>query len=221
MTARRIVALVTVVAAAALVLPAGGCGVIERAQTISRELETPQWEPLTDAQKIELIDGMRDKGSYEATRERLTGTARLIADRISAAVPGQTWKFSDDPYLLESHRNGGLCEKLSADIARRPITDTIVFGSTFSGEGFKTAAGVVADEAADYGADSENSLFNESSKRDYTVQGNGYEFKFGQVNFATLSIEGDCFLLQRVLDSPPGQLPPPSPTSTRSETPTP
>lgn len=49
------------------------------------------------------------------------------------------------------------------------------------------------------------------------VAGNGYEFNIGQITVATLNITGDCFLLQRVLDLPAGQLPPeppivPSPT---------
>ncbi len=40
---------------------------------------------LTDEQKIQLIDSMRNKGSYEAARERLTATARIIADRRAVA----------------------------------------------------------------------------------------------------------------------------------------
>lgn len=50
-------------------------------------------ENVTDEQAIQLIDGMRGKGSYEAAWERLNATAREIAERITAAVPGQTWKF--------------------------------------------------------------------------------------------------------------------------------
>jgi hypothetical protein len=58
-------------------------------------------------------------------------------------VPGQTWKFDDDPYGLESARQGGLCDRLDADIARRPETDSIMFGRTFTVNEFKTAAGIV------------------------------------------------------------------------------
>ncbi|AMC60248.1 lipoprotein LppA [Mycobacterium tuberculosis variant microti] len=162
---------------------------------------------LTGEQKIQLIDSMRNKGSYEAARERLTATARIIADRVSAAIPGQTWKFDDDPNIQQSDRNGALCDKLTADIARRPIANSVMFGATFSAEDFKIAANIVREEAAKYGATTESSLFNESAKRDYDVQGNGYEFRLLQIKFATLNITGDCFLLQKVLDLPAGQLP--------------
>ncbi len=127
---------------------------------------------LTGEQKIQLIDSMRNKGSYEAARERLTATARIIADRVSAAIPGQTWKFDDDPNIQQSDRNGALCDKLTADIARRPIANSVMFGATFSAEDFKIAANIVREEAAKYGATTESSLFNESAKRDYDVQGN-------------------------------------------------
>jgi hypothetical protein len=90
----------------------------------------------------------------------------------------------------------------------RPIADAVEFGAPFSAEEFTTAAGIVRQEAAKYGATTESSLFNESAKRDYDVQGNGYEFDLGQIKVATLVIKGDCFLLQNVLDLPPGQLPP-------------
>ncbi|WP_042915358.1 LppA family lipoprotein, partial [Mycobacterium canetti] len=120
----------------------------------------------------------------------LTTTARIISDRISAAIPGQTWKFDDDPNIQHSDQNGALCDKLTADIARRPIANSVIFGATFSAEDFKTAANIVREEAAQYGATTESSLFNESAKRDYDVQGNGYEFNLGQINFATLNITG-------------------------------
>ncbi len=174
---------------------------------------------LTDEQKIQLIDSMRHKGSFEAARERLTTTARIISDRISAAIPGQTWKFTEDPNVQKVDREGSLCEKLSADIARRPTPDSIKFGTTFSAEDFKIAANIVREEAAKYGATTESSLFNESAKRDYDVQGNGYEFNLGQINFATLNITGECLLLQKVLDLPPGQLPPEPPIWPTTSTP--
>ncbi len=47
--------------------------------------QNPDKSPhLTGEQKIQLIDSMRNKGSYEAARERLTATARIIADRNGA-----------------------------------------------------------------------------------------------------------------------------------------
>lgn len=179
----------------------GGCTMDHNPDTSRR---------LTGEQKIQLIDSMRHKGSYEAARERLTATAQIIADRVSAAIPGQTWKFNDDSYGQDFYRNGSLCKELSADIARRPMAKPVDFGSTFSAEDFKIAANIVREEAAKYGVTTESSLFNESAKRDYDVQGNGYEFNLGQIKFATLNITGDCFLLQKVLDLPAGQLPPPN-----------
>ncbi|MDY6870559.1 MAG: LppA family lipoprotein [Actinomycetota bacterium] len=170
---------------------------------------------------VQLIDSMRAKGSFEAARQRLNNTARVIGERIATAVPGQTWKFDDDPDGLKTARQGMSCEKLTADIARRPRADPVVFGRTFSAEEFQAAADIVREEAAQYGATDASSLFNEQSKRDYDVQGNGYEFNLGQINVATLTITGDCFLVQTVLDLPPGQLPPEPPIVPTTPTPTP
>ncbi|CCK64726.1 LppA family lipoprotein [Mycobacterium canetti] len=206
---RRIVALTMIGMPTALI---GGC-------TMDYNPDTSPH--LTDEQKIQLIDSMRHKGSFEAARERLTTTARIISDRISAAIPGQTWKFDDDPNIQHSDQNGALCDKLTADIARRPIANSVIFGATFSAEDFKIAANIVREEAAKYGATTESSLFNESAKRDYDVQGNGYEFNLGQINFATLNITGECLLLQKVLDLPPEQLPPEAPIWPTTPTPTP
>ncbi|WP_057333869.1 LppA family lipoprotein, partial [Mycobacterium tuberculosis] len=175
---QRIVALTMIGISTALI---GGC-------TMG---QNPDKSPhLTGEQKIQLIDSMRNKGSYEAARERLTATAQIIADRVSAAIPGQTWKFNDDSYGQDFYRNGSLCKELSADIARRPMAKPVDFGSTFSAEDFKIAANIVREEAAKYGATTESSLFNESAKRDYDVQGNGYEFRLLQIKFATLNITG-------------------------------
>ncbi|WP_371868946.1 LppA family lipoprotein [Mycobacterium botniense] len=210
------------VLAVALIGLLSGCALYEKARKAGKELSNPyETQHLTEQQEIALIDSMRAKGSYEAARQRLNNTARVIGERISAAVPGQTWKFDDDPNELESAQQGGLCDKLEADIARRPIADTVRFGRTFTANEFTTAAGIVRKEAAKYGATNQSSLFNEASKRDYTVSGNGYDFNLGQINFATLNVEGDCFLLQRVLDSPPGRLPPPTTTAPDAPTPSP
>ena len=160
---------------------------------------------------VQLIDGMRAKGSYEDAQRRLTTTAKAIAERIAAAVPGQSWKFDDDPAGQQITRQGLPCEKLTGDIARRPLADSIVFGRTFDTEEFATAHDIVRQEAAQYGATDESSLFNEQSRRDYDVQGNGFEFKLGQAKVATLNITGDCFLVQSVINLPPGQMPPEPP----------
>ncbi|BBZ09194.1 hypothetical protein MDOR_33630 [Mycolicibacterium doricum] len=170
---------------------------------------------------VQLIDSMRANGSFEDARERLNNSARVIGERITAAVPGQTWRFDDDPHGVKAARNGALCEKLHADVARRPRADPVVFGRTFSAEEFATAADIVREEAAQYGATDDSSLFNEQAKRDFDLQGNGYEFNLGQINFATLTITGDCFLLQTVLDLPPGQLPPEPPILPTTPSPTP
>ncbi len=107
---------------------------------------------------------MRNKGSYEAARERLTATARIIADRVSAAIPGQTWKFTEDPAGRKADREGLSCKELTGDIARRPIADAVIFGTAFSAEDFKVVTNIVREEAAKYGATTESSLFNESAK---------------------------------------------------------
>lgn len=162
---------------------------------------------LSDEEKIHLIDSMRAKGSYEAARDRLNDTARGIANRIAAAVPGQTWVVDNDAAGLEIDRAGLSCDTLTGDLALRPSADVIVFGNTFSDQGFATAAGIVRDEAAKHGATEQSSLFNTAAKRDFSVHGNGYDFSLGQIKVAALSITGACSLRQSVIDSPPGQLP--------------
>ncbi|EID12100.1 putative lipoprotein LPPA [Mycobacterium xenopi RIVM700367] len=66
-------------------------------------------------------------------------------------------------------------------------------------------------EAAKFGVkpkEGESSLFNDSTKRDYQIEGNEYTFRILQINGAGLMITGQCVLMQKVLDMPPGQLPP-------------
>ncbi|CFH12748.1 lipoprotein LppB [Mycobacterium tuberculosis] len=178
--------------------------------------QNPDKSPhLTGEQKIQLIDSMRHKGSYEAARERLTATAQIIADRVSAAIPGQTWKFNDDSYGQDFYRNGSLCKELSADIARRPMAKPVDFGSTFSAEDFKIAANIVREEAAKYGATTESSLFNESAKRDYDVQGNGYEFNSCKSNSPHLTSPATVFCCRRCSTCRPDNSPPNHPFGRR------
>lgn len=158
--------------------------------------------------EISLIDGMRDQGSYEDARARLNAAVTTIADRIVAAVPEQTWQFSADPNVQEAKAGGLTCDKLSGNVALRPLSDMVEFGRIFSAEEFATAQAVVAEEAAAFGATDESSLPDQGSRRDFDVQGNGYEFTLRQGGTAILTATGDCFLKQSVLDSPPGQLPP-------------
>jgi len=185
-----------------------GCGTVERLRDMGKDLGNPyETVHLSDEEKIHLIDGMRAQGSYEAARDRLDDTARAIATRVAAAVPGQTWAVDNDAGGLEIDRAGLSCDTLTGDLALRPSADVIVFGNTFSEQGFATAAGIVRDEAAKYGATDPSSLFNTAAKRDFSVHGNGYDFSLGQIKVAALSITGACFLRQSVIDSPPGQLP--------------
>lgn len=206
---RRWTALLTLPVSASLI---GGCFMID---------EPEYSQPLKGEDAVELIDSMRDKGSYQAARERINATAKVIADRISAAVPGQTWQWNDDPHGQRVARLGLPCDELTGDIALRPLSDSVRFGRIFSAQEMKTAAGVVRQEAAPYGATQESSLFDDQTKRDYAISGNGFEFQLGQIKRATLNITGGCFLLQRTLDLPPGQLPPEPPIVPTEVTPTP
>jgi len=204
---RRIVAVAVVCALA--MTGVGACTEYDKLRKGVDELNHPDDgpPPLTDQQKIALIDILRPRGSFETARERLTRTAQSIAEQISAAVPGQTWRFADDENERDAYTNGSLCDKLDPDIARRPRAKTVEFGTPFSTDGFASATEIVRSEAAKYGARTEDSLFNEPAKHDYDVQGDGYEFNLGQIKVATLLIKGDCFLLQKVIDLPPGRLP--------------
>lgn len=186
-----------------LTLLTGGCTVND---------DNPDRTPTArDDDTVALIDRMRDDGSFEEARQRLNDTAKRIADRIVAAVPGQTWAITDDPNVLKLNRNGQSCPDLTADIARRPSADSVAFARTFTAEEFGTAVDIVRQEAARLGATEESSLFNESARRDFEVRGNGYEVNLGQMTSARLNITGGCHLLQSVLDLPPGRLPPEPP----------
>jgi hypothetical protein len=169
-------------------------------------------------EQVQLIDSMREKGSFEDARQRLTDTARTIAERITAAVPGQTWQFTPDPNVQDVNKTGRPCDNLTGDIAARPMADSVDFGRPFNGDEFTKAVDIVREEAAKFGATTETSLFNEDAKRDFNIQGDGYEFELMQSKAALLDITGDCFLMQSVVDLPAGQLPPEPPivpTSTR------
>ena len=186
----------------------GGCSVSENpyeSQTVHGD------------EAVELIDSMRADGSYEDARRRINDAAATIAERIVGAVPGQTWQFSPDPNVQQVKSDGLPCDKLTGDIARRPLSDMVEFGRPFTSDEFATASDIVRDEAAEFGADGEDSLFNEQSRRDFHVQGGGFEFDLRQGGSAILTITGDCFLMQSVIDSPAGQVPadPPTEPSTR------
>ena len=190
----------------------GGCSLTENPYE-SKTLEGQE--------AIAFIDSMRSNGSFEDARLRLTDTAGVIADRIAAAVPGQTWRFNDDPHGQNIVKAGLPCEQLTGDVAGRPIADAIDFGRLFTAEEFSDAVDIVQAEAANYGATEESSLFNDQNRRDYDVRGGGFEFTLGQSRVATLNITGACFLMQSVIDLPPGQMPPEPPILPPDPTPTP
>ena len=98
-------------ALASLSLLIGGC---------TMNSEHGDYAGATGQEAARVIDDMRSRGSFEEGRQRLTDTVRVIAERIAVAVPGQSWQFDDDPHGLASARDGGLCDTLTADIARRP-----------------------------------------------------------------------------------------------------
>ena len=181
------------VAALASLVLIGGCTV---------ESEHDGYGSATGTEAATVIDGMRSRGSFEAGRARLSDTARVIAERIAAAVPGQTWRFDDDPHGLSAARDGAPCEQLTADVARRPRADPVIFGRTFSAAEFDAAAGIVAAEAAKVGATEASPLIAGDPQRDYSIRGTGFEFTLGQINFATLTITGECLLMQKVIDQP-------------------
>jgi hypothetical protein len=83
----------------------------------------------------------------------------------------------------------------------------VVFDLPFTSEGFPTAVGVIRQEATALGASKQSSLFDDPAKREYVISGNGYKFGILQLDSALLTVDGDCHLLQKVIDSPPGALP--------------
>ncbi len=72
--------------------------------------QNPDKSPhLTGEQKIQLIDSMRNKGSYEAARERLTATARIIADRHRAAVCRYMLRFAEPRSIFANFHRAAVC----------------------------------------------------------------------------------------------------------------
>lgn len=154
----------------------------------------------------DIIESLRPKGSFEAARSTLTEIARSIATQIDAAIPGgQPWRVNSDTELGRMSYLGAPCDDLPGDVALKPGAEPIVFDPAFTAENFPAAVGVIREQAAKLGATRESSLFNEDSKREYLVSGNGYEFHVLQLKVAVLTVSGDCHLLQKVIDLPPGQ----------------
>ena len=201
------------VAAAAVALAAStmtGCSIYQKATGMSDDPSSQPPAAPTDQQTIELIDGLRPKGSFEDARDNLTAIARSIAEKVDRAVPGGArWTFNTTSNYARSTRDGLSCtdNPLSADVARKPLADPGEWDPPLTSEGFKIAAGVIRDEAAKLGATQGSSLFDDSAKSEYTVTGNGYEFQLLQMKSALLTVSADCHLLQTVIDKPPGRLP--------------
>jgi hypothetical protein len=188
-------------------LPLAGCSADEKAPSMTAE--HPSIDPV-DRQKIEFIDSLRSKVSFESARDQLTALAQSVAEKISAAIPGgHPWRFDDRTSdLAKSLRDGASCDELPArtDIARKASAPPIIF-ATFTPEDFQIAKRVIREQAATLAATEESSLFNDASRAEYDVTGNGYEFRIMQSKKALFTLDGDCHLMQKVLDSPAGQLP--------------
>lgn len=153
----------------------------------------------------DVIDSLRPKGSFESARTALNGVARSTAERIGAAIPGQPWKVNADSELGRMSYLGAPCDELPGDVALRPAAEPIVFDPAFTADNFPVAVDVIREQAAKLGATQESSLFNDGSKREYQVSGNGYEFRVMQMEVAVFTVSGDCHLLQKVIDLPPEQ----------------
>lgn len=187
-----------IAAAAALAITLSGCTTHQKAGQMSAD----------DQQTIELIDSLRPKGSFESAREHLSALAATVAEKINEAVPGgKPWRVDTTSDLAQTLHHGAVCDDLAGNIALKPDAAPVVFDPPFSPEEFRIAAEVIRAEAAKVGATEASSLFDESAKREYFVKGNGYTFRILQMKVALLTVSGDCHLLQKVLDLPPGQLP--------------
>ena len=188
--------------------PLSGCAAYQKARQMSDDPDSTPPAAQTDQQRIALIDSLRPRGSFEAARAHLTAIAGSVAEQISQAVPGgKPWTFDSTSELATDARNGVPCDNdLSAGTARKPDADPVQF-DVFAPGDFTIAVGVIRREAAALGATEESSLFDDPAKREYVVSGNGYLFRILQINSTWLTVSGDCHLLQKVIDSPPGTLP--------------
>ncbi len=158
--------------------------------------------------RIDLIDSLRARGSFESARDRLTTVAGAIAEGISTAVPGgQPWKFDTTSDFAKTAHHGSVCAELPGNVALKPAANPVEFDPPLTAEGFRIAVDVIRRVAAEHGATEESALFGDSAKREYSVSGNGYRFRILQMDLALLTISADCRLLQKVLDPPPGQMP--------------
>jgi hypothetical protein len=200
----RLILACTAVALTASTL--SGCATYQKAQQMNDGNSSPA--QLGDQQTIDLIDSLRPKGSFEAAHDNLTAIARAVAEKINQAVPGgKPWTVNTTSQIVTNARNGLPCgNDLSAGTAGKPEADPVQFDA-FTPSEFKIAVNVIRQEAAKLGATEESSLFDDASKREYFVSGNDYRFNIFQINSAIFSISGDCHLLQKVIDLPPGKLP--------------
>ena len=197
--------IVTTAAVALSASPLSGCAAYHKVRQMSEGLNDTPSTALTDQQRTELIDSLRPSGSFEAARDRLTAIAESAADKISQATGGRPWKRDTTSGLAQSSRQGLPCDNgVFAGTALRPSSAPVVFDLPFTSEGFETTVAAIRQEAAALGAREESSLFDDPARREYVVSGNGYTFRFLQLDSALLTVDGDCHLLQKVIDSPPG-----------------
>ena len=108
--------LIAAVAALALTVSgASGCSEYQKLRKGVDQLSHPaaRPRPLTDEQKIKLIDSMRGKGSFEAARDRLTVSAQSIAEQIATAVPGRKRGHSPTTPTSKTRIKTGHCVAIS------------------------------------------------------------------------------------------------------------
>ena len=145
----------------------------------------------------ELVDSLRDKGSFESARDDLTALAGSVAEKINRAVPGgKQWRFDTTSEFAKTLQHGAVCDGLPGDVALKPDAAPVVFDPPFGSAEFRIAVDVIREEAAKVGATEESSLFNDSARREYFVSGNGYTFRIMQMKVALLTVSGDCRLLR-------------------------
>ena len=157
---------------------------------------------------IDVIDSLRPKGSFEPARIGLTEIAASLAEKISRSIPGgKPWKFNTTSGFAKTLQRGSVCDGLPGGIALKPAADPVVFDPPFSADEFRVAVDVIRGVAAEFCATEESSLFNDDAEREYLFSGSGYTFRILQMKVAVVTVSGDCHLLQRVLDLPPGRLP--------------
>ena len=180
--------IIAAVAALALTVSgASGCSEYQKLRKGVDQLSHPDTgpRPLTDEQKIKLIDSMRGKGSFEAARDRLTVAPSRLPSRSPPQCPAKL-DIRRRPQRARLVPKRVLCDDLDPDLAVAPEPEPLSSVRRSPRIDSLPPLGSSVRKPPNM-APRNRARCSMSRKRDYDVQGDGNEFNLGQVKIATCS----------------------------------